>query len=613
MKSTGKEKDDTSASKRGPRKKRAPLLKSSDIPQSASLEQLRQLLKAVAAGNTTKLELTEKAQFTPRHIDYRFHAARVLCLLDGELKGMKLTSLGESFLRTVPDSPNERHVFREALEKSVLMKVLAPDLLTLPESHFDAEVRARLQEKARLSVTTARDRAQTLWSWRQKALETRPEGTSLSVPDARPVRPPPQMPLEGRLNRSATHPSVKPAAPEPQGETKALEALKQGGHALLKRVAVRGFGGIKELSLDVGRFHLLTGEHGSGRSTFLDALMFVSDCCTVGLEQAVQQRGTDMSSLTFHKQDANVVFTFDLEVRPNATPGAEASSLTARYVLEIGLSSGDEAEIFQESLDLYSAPRVEVGGKRRRIAQSRRILERNANRMVSYRSEDGRWEQPPFQQASSFTALAQVPNEQDRFMATRIVREFFTQGVRRLSLEPRVLRQPSPLQGPEQLGPAGENLARVVQQLKNKQPREFDRWLAQVKVACPPVERVEILRSRALRQCSLTAQLKGGTVVPFSRLSDGTLRLLTLLLVPFVAAPGQLLLLEDPEVGLNARALEQVKGVLLQPLPGQLLIVTQSSTLSAAAEPAQLISFAWVGDQVKVQTAAKPPAPKPEE
>src|SRR5262245_53348856 len=61
--------------------------------------------------------------------------------------------------------------------------------------------------------------------------------------------------------------------------------------ARITRVVLKNYKSIVHCDVELKPLTILVGPNGSGKSAFLDALRFVSEALTVGLEQAVYNRG----------------------------------------------------------------------------------------------------------------------------------------------------------------------------------------------------------------------------------------------------------------------------------------------------------------------------------
>ena len=131
----------------------------------------------------------------------------------------------------------------------------------------------------------------------------------------------------------------------------------------------------------------------------------------------------------------------------------------------------------------------------------------------------------------------------------------------------------------DQLLPEGRNLALVLNHLEHVGDRQINELLRQF---FPRFERLSI------RISSGTAQLymfETGfkTPVPATRLSDGTLRFLTLLATLISRSPPPLLCIEEPELGLHPDAVALLAEVLVDASSRtQLVVTTHSDALVSA-------------------------------
>jgi predicted ATPase len=61
--------------------------------------------------------------------------------------------------------------------------------------------------------------------------------------------------------------------------------------ARITRVVLKNYTSIVSCDVELRPLTILVGPNGSGKSNFVDALRFVSEALTVGLDQAVRNRG----------------------------------------------------------------------------------------------------------------------------------------------------------------------------------------------------------------------------------------------------------------------------------------------------------------------------------
>jgi len=147
-----------------------------DIPQANSLDRIRDVVVAVAAGEKAHPGIGKRTGLSTRHVAYHVQAARVLGWVDGKNGELAMTASGQKLLALPAGDPTERAHMRASLERSLVGKALSPNLLTLDQPAVEV-IAARIREVAELSEMTAKRRAQTLLSWRKRIV-----GEQLALP-----------------------------------------------------------------------------------------------------------------------------------------------------------------------------------------------------------------------------------------------------------------------------------------------------------------------------------------------------------------------------------------------------------------------------------------------
>jgi predicted ATPase len=92
----------------------------------------------------------------------------------------------------------------------------------------------------------------------------------------------------------------------------------------------------------------------------------------------------------------------------------------------------------------------------------------------------------------------------------------------------------------------------------------------------PDLSDIEIKELPHNRFLYLQARFASGLTVPQWLLSDGTLRLVALTLLPYIAEQESVWLIEEPENGIHPTAIEEVFKALSPPNQGQILVATHS-------------------------------------
>ena len=143
-----------------------------DVPQADSLSLVRDVLDALAGGDSTPGDVAVTTRFSYRHVHYRLHAGRVLGLIKFARNLATLTPRGIKLSRTLRGTREESAAFEAAISDSLVLTELAPGLLSA-RSPDVKRLALRLEQKTGLSAATARRRARSLIAWRRFLLQQR--------------------------------------------------------------------------------------------------------------------------------------------------------------------------------------------------------------------------------------------------------------------------------------------------------------------------------------------------------------------------------------------------------------------------------------------------------
>lgn len=133
---------------------------------------------------------------------------------------------------------------------------------------------------------------------------------------------------------------------------------------------------------------------------------------------------------------------------------------------------------------------------------------------------------------------------------------------------------------------SGENLPWLALDLKQSDPDRFTSWVDHVRTALPQVREIEPREREEDHYAYFSVGYNGGYHVTSSGLSDGTLRVFALSLVPFLSDEviPRLLVTEEPENGIHPRAIETVMQSLNMLYDSQVWVSTHSPIVLAHTE-----------------------------
>ncbi len=391
---------------------------------------------------------------------------------------------------------------------------------------------------------------------------------------------------------------------------------------MLTRIEALNYRSLRYISQRVLPFQTLVGPNGSGKSSFLDVVGFLGDVLRVGPYRAilgdgsnVAQRAADLSHLTWMRQGRRFELAVDIAVPEHrlAKLGAGGKYGAARY--EIAVESRLKSnEVVLAAETLWLKPQ---NGDSKAIADAQlfpnpakppEAIIREANKktpkgwrkVVNKIAESGNdyflaetteWNNS-FRLGPNKSALANLPEDEDRFPVATWVKRFLMEGVRKVVLSADAIRRPSPPGSPYQFLPDGSNLPWVVQALKEKDAARFDRWIEHFRTAIPDLKTVTTMSRPEDNHRYIVVEYENGLQAPSWVVSDGTLRMLALTLLAFIPDAEGIYLIEEPENGIHPKAVETVYQSLSSVYGAQVLCASHSPVVLGLAKPANLLCFA---------------------
>lgn len=332
-----------------------------------------------------------------------------------------------------------------------------------------------------------------------------------------------------------------------------------GRSGQITQVYVRNYKSLAEAAVTLPRFGVLVGANGVGKSNFIDALAFVKDSLDASMDLAFKKRGGQVAVRRRsggHPTHLGIRLVMELsavgradyafEVAAKASGQFEISRERCRVEPFLG-----EAHEFEVEAGVFIK---EIPGISARIAPDRLAL---------------------------FAASNLAPY--------RAVFDFLT-GIETYSIVPDLMRAPQPADAGDSLRRDGSNAAAVLKRIKDEKPASYDR-------VCGLLERtVEGLVGVDYRavagQDTLEFRQDVGQKHPWrfpaSNVSDGTLRMLGLLLAVHQVKRASVIAIEEPEATVHPGATEIITQVLVDASIDQQVLITTHS--------ADLLDFKYIPD-----------------
>lgn len=331
---------------------------------------------------------------------------------------------------------------------------------------------------------------------------------------------------------------------------------------LIRRLKVSGLlsFGPNGIDLPLESLNVLIGPNGSGKSNLLEVLSLLRASPTK-LSEPVKEMGGVREWLWKGSQSARAA-TID------AVIDYPQGNMPLRHVLEI-TEHGDRFEVADERIenehppqgqtDAYFYYRFQKGHPALNdLSQQRRGLQRE-----SVKPEESILSQ--VRDPESYPVLHWLQEQYERIGLYRSWTFGPSAGVR---------REQSAQGRNDVLSDGGENLALVLSKIRGRVKNEL---VGSLRKLFDGIEDIQL--SIGGGNVLLFLEETGGREIPASRLSDGTLRYLSLLAILLHPDPAPLVAIEEPELGLHPDVMPHIADLLVRASSRSQLIVTTHSRL----------------------------------
>lgn len=342
---------------------------------------------------------------------------------------------------------------------------------------------------------------------------------------------------------------------------------------MLKRLVVRGFKSLQDVSVECPRMAVLFGPNAAGKSNLLDAIQAVSRIGTQRtLADAMSEpiRGYPVEAFSF----------------PSGGLAELLTSPSARF--SIGADVTRERDIYRYRVDVEIAPGsgalavadeyLSALGKDGSPKGTAAIELVEGKLRVRRKGEAGKPRNEPLRQ--NYAMLSDPRLGTPLYRSIERTRSELS-GWRTYYLDPRVaMRAAQPPSDVRDIGVLGGEIAPFLYRLRAEHPKHFQAISRTLRSIVPSVEDLTVDLDR--RRGTLDILVRQTGVDYSSRIvSEGTLRVLALCAIAVNPWGGSLLAFEEPENGVHPRRLELIAQMLLSLAleQGRQVVVTTHSPL----------------------------------
>ena len=319
----------------------------------------------------------------------------------------------------------------------------------------------------------------------------------------------------------------------------------------IERLRVRNYRVLRDVTLsDLTPLTVLIGPNGSGKSTVLDVLSFLAECVTEGLRPAWERRGRfrDMRSREAHKpiiieiayrssiKNERLFYRLEIDEKGNR-PLVKRELFGPSGSFKIDEEKDEISQLIGDLVSLYVEDGVgfaDLNGKAM-FQHDPKKIPLSSDEMLGLDA---------FGRLSPTSQVSRLRH----FLANWRISNIDFDKTRELAND-----------GPtEHLSSSGNNLANVLQYLREKHPATLDRVFSALRMHVPQAEWVE---PTVLADDRLLLFLKDAAFdqpFPARFVSDGTLKLLAYLVLLYDPMPLNIIGIEEPENLLHPKLLYEL-------------------------------------------------------
>lgn len=384
---------------------------------------------------------------------------------------------------------------------------------------------------------------------------------------------------------------------------------------MITRIEANRYRCLENIAVDIPKYAVLVGANGAGKTTLLDVPRVIGDCLRqrditqafTHRQQGRPARCTTLKELIFCAKGNEFILSMEAALPERvvmtlveglpATQKTEAHwPKTVRYELRLEIFNERQLQVKNEYLFLFSEKNQPARDGSRLYGEInphrdwRFIIRRESGGEAEFRIEAQKAAKARLSKVeASMLALPRVQFEsKEEFPAATWFHDLLVQDYLFYQPDLEALQTASPPGLSDKLMANAANLPHLAMKLQQDEFR-FNLWQDHVKTALPNIDRIETREREEDHHVYFRIFYQGGYEVTSSGLSEGTLKILALTILPYLNNLPAIVFLEEPENGIHPRAIEAVLQSLSSAYDSQLLISSHSPVVLANSELDQIL------------------------
>lgn len=393
---------------------------------------------------------------------------------------------------------------------------------------------------------------------------------------------------------------------------------------MITRIEANRYRCLENIGVDIPQYAVLVGANGAGKTTLLDVPRLIGDClrqrditqaftqkqqerlarCSTLKELIFCSRGNDFLLILEAKLPLPIRYNLQQEAPDQQKKASKLQDLEyIRYELRLEIFNERQIQVKNEYLYAFSPKTTPLRDGAKLHGETphrdwRFIISREYGGDAHFRVETQKGAKArPTKVEPAMLALPRVQFESKAdFPAATWFHDLLVQNYLFYQPDLQSLQTAAPPGLPDVLMASAANLPHLALGLQNQDTFRFNLWQEHVKTALPNIERIELKEREEDHHVYFRIFYQGGYEVTSSGLSEGTLRILALTILPYLNNLPAIVFLEEPENGIHPRAIEAVLQSLSSTYDSQLLISSHSPVVLANSELSQILCSRLNGD-----------------